>query len=1073
MVTHIEKRTNLHSKNIVSHLQSEIEYSAQLLQPLKSSSTNLSRLLSSTINPTNITFFDINTKVAPLLFQALKTIPHLTQISFTGTQGLFFTYYNDGDQVLTMYSNSSIVDALNKTIYYIQPVNRDTGEIFGEALISNTTVNINTSLTYDTNDTLYEFASLGMKLNNFSELLFINSARINKIGVLSVGFSVKTIADYITRVVDRQGTKSYLATKDGNVIAKGNQNIGLKILNDSVLLQSLNANGDIIRNEGSVSCKNQVYDSSLNIQDSQYFVHCYPIDIFGIESVYVMVIPKNEISDFDPRYREKGLILLIAMMVVTFIAISSFVFMNIGVTRREMQLCASLIKQMEATEQAERKNMNKSLAFASASHDLRAYLAGLIGLIEMSSKLVLSNADTDFNLNLKSRSELETNFKQMDNCAQDLLGLLNSILDTSKMEAGKMQLEEEEFDLSYLVEDVVDLYYPMAMKKGVELVLDSCNGSVFKYSRVKGDRRKLKQVLCNLLSNAVKFTDEGHITVRAWAQKSTLQKSIIKSNQNSVMKPFSWMFFKKNDKEFEDIEAVSSIQQDACLMDFVFEVDDTGKGIPKENYKSVFENYVQVKENAVGQVGTGLGLGIVQSLVRLMHGDIEIVDKEVGKKGTCFKFNVLLALCENETVTYGLREGFEYGSTSGDKNQVPEKRFVHNVSSSSNIRPLSPRLQICPSSSPKTESSHVILYLNDEERRRTSQMFIESLGIKVKVVKNRKHLIDTLKKVKKQTGHQISDQSSSESSELGSRCTSYNSSYSRASTKIPMRALDGAEYVSSMFKMTNNGAAPSFVLIIIDANAGQFSKLCNIVSNFKKDLVNPSKVVWLEKPFASSVDFKTIDRDDIVISKPFHGTRLFQVIKFLPEFGGNWKSNSSTKALRELRSQVSSHDESVNLNTKFYKEKKIHVDQNEIQECGESGNSKPLSGKKFMIVDDSPMLRKIAMATLSSLGVTSIDQCENGKEALKQVEQGLKKDFPNPPYDYILMDCQMPEMDGFEATRKIREMEKEYGVHISIIALSAEIDKLTTETRMDFHITKPIKKEHLLKAINYIENSEI
>lgn len=391
-----------------------------------------------------------------------------------------------------------------------------------------------------------------------------------------------------------------------------------------------------------------------------------------------------------------------------------------------------------------------------------------------------------------------------------------------------------------------------------------------------------------------------------------------------------------------------------------------------------------------------------------MHGDIEIVDKEVGKKGTCFKFNVLLALCENETVTYSVREGFEYGSTSGNGNQVPEKRFIHNASSSSSIRSLSPRLQICPSSSPKTEPSHVILYMRDEERRRTSQMFIESLGIKVKVVKNRKHLIDTLKKIKKQNGHQISDQSSSESSELSSRCTSYNSSYSRASTKIPLRALDGAEYVSSMFKMTNNGAAPSFVLIIIDANAGPFPKLCNIVSKFKKDILNPSKVVWLEKPFESSVDLKTIDPDDIVISKPFHGSRLFQVIKFLPEFGGNWKNNSSNKVLRELRSQVSSHDESVYLDKKSCREKKTYVDQNEIEECArDSYNSKPLSGKKFMVVDDSPMLRKIAMATLSSLGVTSIDQCENGKEALKQVEQGLKNHFPIPPYDYILMDCQV------------------------------------------------------------------
>lgn len=75
-----------------------------------------------------------------------------------------------------------------------------------------------------------------------------------------------------------------------------------------------------------------------------------------------------------------------------------------------MHLCALLIKHMEATQQAERKNMNKSLAFASVSHDVRTSLAGLTGLIEMSNEL----ADHG--------SELETNLKQMQDCTQDLLG---------------------------------------------------------------------------------------------------------------------------------------------------------------------------------------------------------------------------------------------------------------------------------------------------------------------------------------------------------------------------------------------------------------------------------------------------------------------------------------------------------------------------------------------------------------------------------------------------------------------------------------------------------------------------
>lgn len=178
-----------------------------------------------------------------------------------------------------------------------------------------------------------------------------------------------------------------------------------------------------------------------------------------------------------------------------------------------------------------------------------------------------------------------------------------------------MQLEEEEFDLSQLLEDVVDLYHPVAMKKGVDLILDPCDGSFLRYSRVKGDRGKLKQVLVNLLSNAVKFTDEGHITVRAWGEKPSFQNSITTSKPySSFMEHLSCLFCKQNE-ENEDLEAANLIQQDVNCMNFVFEVDDTGRGIPKDKHKSVFENYVQVKETALGQVGTGLGLGIVQSLV--------------------------------------------------------------------------------------------------------------------------------------------------------------------------------------------------------------------------------------------------------------------------------------------------------------------------------------------------------------------------------------------------------------------------------------------------------------------------
>lgn len=361
-----------------------------------------------------------------------------------------------------------------------------------------------------------------------------------------------------------------------------------------------------------------------------------------------------------------------------------------------------------------------------------------------------------------------------------------------------------------------------------------------------------------------------------------------------------------------------------------------------------------------------------------MHGDIGIMEKDCGEKGTCFRFNVLLNLCESELLT--IREGNENGSSS-------------NICANK-----SPMLNIC-SPSRRHEPSRVILYIADEERLRTSQMFMESLGIKVNVVNHWKDLFYTLKKIK-QKGHNLSDQSSPECSDLSFLSTSSynNNSYAARVTRVPFRSMDTIEYISSVFKKTNLGAAPGFILMVIDVNAGPFSKIFKVVSNFKKDLSNPCKVVWLDKSIVNNIDFKTIDQDDIVISKPFHGSRLFDAIKLLPEYGGNWQTSprlgisSSSSSSRDSKSKAIIKCSSVQ--------------QEEIQECGELSYCKPLSGKKFLVVEDVALLRKITLATLMDLGATC-DQCENGEQAVKLVSEVLTRDFPNPPFDYILMDCQV------------------------------------------------------------------
>lgn len=179
-----------------------------------------------------------------------------------------------------------------------------------------------------------------------------------------------------------------------------------------------------------------------------------------------------------------------------------------------------------------------------------------------------------------------------------------------------MQLEEEEFNVEELLEDVVDLYHPLGMKKGVDVILDPCDGSVSRSCWAKGDRTKLKQILSNLLSNAVKFTSEGHISVGAWAKKPSLKNEMLGSTQNNWISYLFCLLFKIHRPKNES-ESTNRVQRDQDFTEYTFEVNDTGKGIPKEKRNSVFENYIQVKESALGQQGTGLGLGIVQSLVLL------------------------------------------------------------------------------------------------------------------------------------------------------------------------------------------------------------------------------------------------------------------------------------------------------------------------------------------------------------------------------------------------------------------------------------------------------------------------
>ncbi len=236
-----------------------------------------------------------------------------------------------------------------------------------------------------------------------------------------------------------------------------------------------------------------------------------------------------------------------------------------------------------AKEKVEEATLAKSNFLSNMSHEIRTPMNAVIGMTHV---LLEENPRID------QREHLETVMFS----AENLLVIINDILDYSKMEAGRMVIERTNFDIREVINNIYKTLVPKAKERKLIFQLDM-EEDVPRY--LVGDPTRLTQVLINLLNNAIKFTEEGKISL------AVRQQGQSKKGESKLL----------------------------------FEVKDTGIGIPKEKQEQIFESFSQADEHTTRIFGgTGLGLAITKRLVELQGGLIKL-QSEIGK-GSCFSFSL-------------------------------------------------------------------------------------------------------------------------------------------------------------------------------------------------------------------------------------------------------------------------------------------------------------------------------------------------------------------------------------------------------------------------------------------------
>lgn len=293
---------------------------------------------------------------------------------------------------------------------------------------------------------------------------------------------------------------------------------------------------------------------------------CWIVTNASIASVVIGIV-KEYFFGQEPMQRDlvipQGLIMICILLIMGIVA-QVALSMTDG-QKQKLFNYALFIK--EAQQRAEAANVAKSAFLANMSHEIRTPINAILGMNEM---ILRENKD----------AQIEEYARNVHSAGNSLLYLVNDVLDISKIESGKLEIVETNYDTASFIHDCFNMVAERAEKKGLELKIE-CSKEL--PSQLRGDEVRLRQVVTNLLSNAAKYTEKGSITLAVEGRKEKEQFSL------------------------------------------VIEVRDTGVGIKEENLGTLFSQFTRFDlEKNRNIEGTGLGLAISKQLVDLMHGEIKV-----------------------------------------------------------------------------------------------------------------------------------------------------------------------------------------------------------------------------------------------------------------------------------------------------------------------------------------------------------------------------------------------------------------------------------------------------------------